>query len=230
LDAAQYFYEELQHGRLVSLPHALNPDVYNAPLNQVRTTDLGFVGALYPLWVGDLERTMMLLTTREIAPLMGLTCDVRLQNMPRDQWAAFLRSARAIIGAESGSYYLHGRGALLNEAKRWCAVHPNADFDQVQARFFGERGGAPSGKTISSRHFEPIGTRTCQILLEGSYAGLLEPNEHYIPVRKDLMDLPDALRRSANAGEREEIANRAWEYVMETHTYAHRVNALLDML
>ncbi|MDQ6612230.1 MAG: glycosyltransferase [Gemmatimonadota bacterium] len=230
LEAARYLYSELEHSRIISLPHALNPDVYKSSTTETRTIDVGFIGAVYPTWVGDLERTMLLLATTEIAPLLGLRHDIRLQNVPRDTWAKFLRSTRAVIGGESGSYYLHRKGALLTEAKEWCADNPSAQFEEVESRFFGDRGGAPSGKTISSRHFEPIGTRTCQILLEGSYAGMLQPNEHYIPVRKDLMDLPDALRRAANESERVQMTDRAFDYVMSAHTYAHRVNALLDLL
>lgn len=230
IDAAQYLYSELSNARIISLPHALNPIVYSARPNRARITDIGFVGAVYPAWVGDLERTMLLIATQEIAPLLGLSHDIRLQNMPREQWSAFLQQTRSIIGAESGSYYLHDKGALLSAAKRWCAANPKAEFDDVEARFFTNRAGVPSGKTISSRHFEPIGTRTCQILLEGSYAGLLQPNEHYIPVRKDLMDLPDALRRAANDVERIEMVNRAYDYAMDAHTYDHRVNTLLNTL
>jgi hypothetical protein len=230
LEAAQYLYRELSHARIVGMPHALNPDVYQSFPGQERHTDIGFIGAVYPLWVGDLERTMMLMLTSEIAPLLGLKHDIRLQNVARDEWAAFLRSTRAIVGAESGTYYLQRKGALLAEAKAWCNANPGAQFDEVETRFFQDRAGAPSGKTISSRHFEPIGTRTCQVLVEGAYAGMLEPNLHYIPVRKDFADLPDALRRAASDGERGEIVDRAWEHVMSGHTYAHRVNAVIDLL
>jgi hypothetical protein len=88
----------------------------------------------------------------------------------------------------------------------------------------------PSGKTISSRHFEPIGTRTGQILVEGDYAGVLTANEHYIPVRKDFLDLDGALTRARDEGERLAMVDRAWHHVMDGHTHAHRVNAVLDML
>lgn len=230
LDAAQYFYEELKDSRVISLPHALNPEAYSAPRDSVRNNDIGFIGAVYPSWVGDLERTMMILATAEIAPLLELRTDIRTQNLPRDAWSAFLQNTRAIIGAESGSYYLHRRGGLLMDAKKWCEQNPAAQFEDVEARFFGDRSGAPSGKTISSRHFEPIGTRTCQVLLEGDYAGVLKPNEHYIPVRKDLMDLPEALRRATNEAERYEMVNRTLEYALDAHTYAHRVNTLIDLL
>lgn len=230
LDAAEYFYEELTDAKIISLPHALNPDDYHAPAGNYRPTDIGFIGAVYPAWVGDLERTMMILATQEIAPLLSLKHDIRLQNLPRAAWAEFLGKTRAVIGAESGSYYLHRKGQLLSDAKQWCAANPTAQFEEVEARFFTDRSGVPSGKTISSRHFEPIGTRTCQVLVEGSYAGVLVPNEHYIPVRKDMMDLPDALRRAADETERLQMVNRAYEYAMDAHTHAHRVETLVGLL
>lgn len=231
LPAAQYLYDEaLPHSRVACMPHALNPQHYNTTQPTSRTVDIGFVGSVYPLWVGDMERTLMLLLTAEIAPLVGLTHDIRLKNLARDEWATFLRSSRFIIGAESGTYYLDRRGGLLAEAKAWCRANPDAQFDAVEARFFTQRTGVPSGKTISSRHFEPIGTRTGQILVEGEYTGVLTANEHYIPVRKDFQDLDAALTRARDEGERVAMTDRAWQHVMDGHTHAHRVNALLDLL
>ncbi|MEP6766297.1 MAG: hypothetical protein ABJB66_18435, partial [Gemmatimonadaceae bacterium] len=46
-EAAQYLYSELEHSRIVSLPHALNPDVYNSTPKENRKTDIGFIGAVY---------------------------------------------------------------------------------------------------------------------------------------------------------------------------------------
>ena len=38
---------------------------------------------------------------------------------------------------------------------------------------------------ISPRHLEAVVTKTAQVLVEGSYSGVLEPERHYIPVRRD---------------------------------------------
>jgi spore maturation protein CgeB len=231
LAAAKYLYDDaLPHSRVVCMPHALNPAHYAAAPSVSRTVDIGFVGSVYPLWIGDMERTLMLLLTAEIAPLVGLTHDIRLKNLPRDAWARFLQSSRYVIGAESGTYFLQDRGGLLAEAKAWCRANPEAQFGAVEARFFMGRDSIPSGKTISSRHFEPIGTRTAQILVAGDYTGVLTANEHYIPVRKDFMDLDGALVRARDEGERTAMADRAWHHVMDSHTHAHRVNAVIDML
>ena len=40
-------------------------------------------------------------------------------------------------------------------------------------------------------------TGTAQILVEGEYDGVLEPDRHYLPVRTDLSDLGDVLAQTA---------------------------------
>ena len=84
-----------------------------------------------------------------------------------------------------------------------------------------------SGKAISSRHFEAVGTKTCQLLVEGRYNGILEAGVHYIPVRRDLDDIEDATRRLLDTAERTRIADAAYEHVRRGHTYSHRVDHLL---
>ncbi len=74
-----------------------------------------------------------------------------------------------------------------------------------------------------------MGTKTCQFLLEGDYNGILRPEEHYVAVRRDLSDVDEAARRFRDDGYRQEIADRAYEYAMSEHTYAHRVESILDV-
>src|SRR5213076_1751343 len=66
---------------------------------------------------------------------------------------------------------------------------------------------------ISPRHLEAVVARTAQILVEGAYSGVLEPNRHYFPVRRDLSDLDNALRRLRDVGHVEEMTAAAYEEV-----------------
>jgi spore maturation protein CgeB len=132
------------------------------------------------------------------------------------------------VGAESGSYYLDRKGQIIGRAKAYLRRQPAASFDEVFERFFQ----SPdvefiSGKAISSRHFEPIGTKTCQILLEGHYNGILKPGEHYISVKKDRSNLYEAVRSFKDEGYRQAMVDRTYDYVMSEHTYRHRVQTLL---
>ena len=105
------------------------------------------------------------------------------------------------------------------------------DFDDLYARFFKHAPRCPVySKALSSRHFDAIGTKTCQIMTEGRYNDLLTPNEHYIPVSTDLSNVADAITQFKDEGERERIATSALEHAMALHTYRHRMEFLRDCL
>jgi hypothetical protein len=228
IEAASYLYAECERSRVLSMPHALNPAAYFPRIDVERDIDIGFVGDLYWPFVGDRERTELIEFFRAHATEMGLACDVRTERLSRDCWAAFLNGCKGVIGAESGTYYLNDRGRLLAAAREWnLNENPNARFEEVYERFYRDRPRLVSGKSISSRHFEPIGTKTCQILLEGEYNGILKQDVHYISVKRDLSNIGEAIRRFRDGGCREAMVEETYEYVMAEHTYDHRVRTLL---
>jgi hypothetical protein len=166
LAAARRLYEGCS-GVLLAVPHALNADLYRRMPQIDREIDIGFVGDLYDRLIGDRERTALIEYFSRSERTAGLTCDIRLTRMPRDEWIRFLNRCHGVIGAESGTYYLDDRGESLDCARRYLRRHPDATFEAVYEVCFRNASRALSGKAISSRHFEPIGTRTCQRLIEG---------------------------------------------------------------
>jgi hypothetical protein len=226
--AAQYLYRECGGSRILSAPHALNPKVYQPRGGSERPVDVGFIGDVYWPFVGDRERTDLIEAFEREGERWGLRCEIRKQRVARTEWATFLNRCSGTIGAESGTYYLNDRGRLLAAAREYNLLqHPEASFEVVFEKFYRGQPREMSGKSISSRHFEPIGTKTCQVLLEGEYNGVLLPDEHYISVRKDRSNLDEAVRRFKDEGYRQAIVERAYEYVMANHTYAHRVRSVL---
>lgn len=232
LAAAEFLYQGIEGTGILSAPHALNPNVYSPPAHEARDIDIGFVGDLYWPFVGDEERTLLIRHFEQNGSRYGLNCDIRAgrsTRLARDDWADFLRRSKGLIGAESGTYYLNERGDLLNRARSYnLNENQDASFKDVFERFYAgvERG--VSGKSISSRHFEPIGTKTCQILLEGDYNGILKAGEHYIPVKRDLSDIDEAVREFRDDTRRRQIADQTYDYVMSAHTYAHRVADIVE--
>jgi hypothetical protein len=102
-------------------------------------------------------------------------------------------------------------------------------FDELEARFFAGPTSCPVySKCISSRHFEAAATGTCQLLMRGRYNDILEADQHYIPLAPDLGDISTAIERFRDPGERQRIADAAFELVQEYHTYRHRLEALHD--
>jgi hypothetical protein len=228
LPAGRYIYAECTDARVLPMPHALNPSVYHPDPSVPRTLDVGFIGDIYWPFVGDRERTDLIDWVRANAARLGLSADIRTTRVTRAEWADFLRRSHGVIGAESGTYYLNERGRVLERARTYNLFENTAaSFDDVYQRFFAGIPRGVSGKSVSSRHFEPMGTKTCQILLEGDYNGVLKPDEHYIPVRRDLSDVEEAFRKFRDDAYRIDIAEHAYEYAMSEHTYAHRVAALV---
>jgi spore maturation protein CgeB len=232
IETAEWLYSGCDSAKILPMPHALNPEIYYPSISvKERKIDIGFIGAIYPYFIGDIERRNFLEFVKKNAGQFNLRCDMRFLNVPRKQWALFLNSCKGIIGAEAGTYFLDREGCLLRGAKEYIKRHPQASFEEVYGRFFKKPGTEYiSGKAISSRHFESIGAKTCQILLEGYYNGILKPDIHYISVKKDLSNVRDALERFKDENFREKLVKEAYEYVMAEHTYRHRIETLLNSI
>ena len=101
----------------------------------------------------------------------------------------------------------------------------------VYNKFFVNRPVSPfSGKCISSRHFDAIGTKTAQVLLEGSYNGILLPYKHYIPINKDLSNWDEVFDCCNNTSFVKNMVDDTYDYIVERHTYKNRMDVLAALL
>lgn len=231
IEAARYLYAECKGSEILEMPHALNPEHYRVVPGVERDIDVGFIGDIYWPFLGDRERTDLIEWFERNGPTRGLACDIRKQRLPRDEWNLFINRTKAIIGAESGTYYLNDRGRLLDRVRAYNLFeNRDASFEEIFDRFYRDQPREVSGKSISSRHFEAIGAKACQILIEGDYNGILEPDVHYISVKKDLSNITDAIARFRDEDYRAAMVERTYEYVMSAHTYRHRVDGLIERL
>jgi hypothetical protein len=231
LAAGEWLYAEASDTRVLPAPHALNPRSYSPPPHDMpRPVDVGFVGALYPFSIGDRTRTEAIEWFRERGPLAGVRTDIRFTKLPQNEWAEFLRATRAVVGAESGTRYLDRTGDLIRSVDSWVAEHPSVTFEEIEERFFHSFPSPVSGKAISSRHFEPIGTKTAQILVAGEYNGILRPNEHYLPLARDLSNVCEVVELLRDEGARCTLVDRTYDYVIAHHTYDHRVSDLVSRI
>jgi len=108
-------------------------------------------------------------------------------------------------------------------------VNEELPFAEVHARFFAGRPRPPVyGKCISSRHFDAIGTKTCQIMLRGRYNDILEADRDYIALAPDFANLEDAVARFRDARYRQAMVDAAYERALAAHTYRHRIDRVAD--
>ncbi|HMM75130.1 MAG TPA: glycosyltransferase [Gammaproteobacteria bacterium] len=225
--AGAWLYAECPKSKVLHAPAALNPLRFR-PLGLPRDVDVGFRGDLYPLSIGDDERTRVLERFRTQGERWGLRVDIRYERVPGPRWNECLNRWHGIVGAESGTYFLERDDVTERKVKAHLSLHSQESFEEVRRLFFDTHPNPVSGKAISSRHFEPIGTRTAQLLLTGTYNDILRADEHYFAIARDLSDVETVVERYRDPAERARIVEAAWQLAMQGHTYDHRVAALVE--
>lgn len=141
-----------------------------------------------------------------------------------DKWLDFLASTRCAIGGEGGRTALDIGGELRARVAALLLDNPQATFEQISKHM-------PPGwddyhfLTITPRHLEAVITKTCQILIQGDYRGILEAGKHYIPIKPDFSDLDRALGLVHRQEFCESIAERAYEDIYLSGKYSYRAFA-----
>jgi Glycosyl transferases group 1 len=257
VESAQRLYADVPSAKVVAMPHALNPATFQPHVPQPdRPVDIGFRGARYLASVGDDDRNRIVdyFASASFAP--PLVTDIRTDtSYGRRGWSGFLSRCKATIGAESGAHAIRLEAspgpadagvlwrARLRPGHRYLP-RPVKNALRRSANRLAKAGGhtngvdagagstAPdlgvSGKCISSRHFEAIGTETCQILFPGRYNDLLEPDRHYLRLEPDFSNIDEVLAKFRDESFRLRLVRGAREWALDAHTYAHRVRTLLD--
>jgi hypothetical protein len=137
-----------------------------------------------------------------------------------NRWFPFIASARAVLGSESGASAIDRRGELVAAERTMLAEQPGlvfADFDAAMPA--GWDGQLPG--SVGPRHLEAAAARTCQVLVEGGYDGVLEPEVHYLPVRADGSDAGAVVERLADHKLVEATATRAYADIVLSGRYSY---------
>jgi hypothetical protein len=153
----------------------------------------------------------------------GLRIDVSTD--PRDavlgdRWFPFVASARAVLGSESGASAIDRRGELVAAERTMLAEQPGLDFADFDAAMPAGWDGQLPG-SVGPRHLEAAAARTCQVLVEGGYDGVLEPDVHYLPVRPDGSNAGAVVERLADHKLVEATATRAYADLVLSGRYGY---------
>jgi hypothetical protein len=158
------------------------------------------------------------------AAARGLRTDIAIGGtgtIRGDDWYRFLASCRYTIGVEGGSSVHDPDGLLEAATLRYLAEHPGAPFEEVEASCFPGADGHLRYFAISPRHLEACATRTAQVLIEGSYNGILRAGEHYIELRRDFSNLDAVLDLIESDSERARLTENAYRDVVASGAYTY---------
>jgi hypothetical protein len=154
----------------------------------------------------------------------GLRADISLRDEDTilgDDWYRFMLRCRWMIGVEGGASLIDPDGSIRERTAAYRASHPDASFEEVEAACFPGLDGSINLVSISPRHLEACATGTAQVLVAGSYNGILEPELHYLPVRPDLADVPDVIERLRDEALRDRIAARAYADIVASGRFEY---------
>lgn len=200
-----------------------------------RKIDIGYRTHPVPYWLG---RHAML--KWQMAPIFaqamngtGLVSDISYaesDTITGDDWFKFLLDCKYQLGIEGGASILDWDGTYQSLTDVYLKENPSASFEEVESHCFPSADGSLKLFALSPRHLECAVTRTCQVLIEGDYNGILKPWRHYIPVKKDLSNVGEMLAVVKDDLLREPIVERVWKEIVEPggYTYKKFADLILD--
>jgi len=183
-----------------------------------RSIDVGYRTRKMPYWLGRLghEKTMIAEEFANRARGSGLVLDLSTQEGERlygEAWTNFVASCRSVIGVESGASIIDFDGQLERRVEDYVAKNPRSTFEEIAERFLAPYEGSLELHQISPRAFEAAALRTPMVLFEGRYSGVLEPDRHFIVLRKDFSNFDEVIFKLRDHEGLQVMADRTYQEV-----------------
>lgn len=201
-----------------------NSNLYSKPLME-RTITLGYRARAVPFTYGKLtyEKYRIGVEMKRICKERGIIADIEVSEASRiygQAWPQFIGNCKAMLGTESGSNVYDASGTVKPAIEAYIATHPDATFETIYDLFLKEVEGNICISGVSPRFFEMIAHRTALVLFEGDYAGVLTPDVHYIPLKKDFSNIDAVLKKLEDMDALEAMVARAHKDIIASGRYS----------
>jgi len=208
------------------VPEDQHIENYAMPLDQ-RDVVIGYRGRMLAYFYGALayEKYEIGVEVKRLAGERGIPVDIEVDDNKRiygTDWYRFLGSVRATIGTESGSNVFDFDGKLKETVTQALAENPNRTFHDIHREFLAEHEGIVKMNQVSPKIFEAIRLRTALVLFEGSYSGVVKPNLHYIPLKKDFSNIDEVFKKLEDLDYLRQLTERAYTDIIESGEYSYR--------
>ena len=200
----------------------LQPD-FDAP----RPIDVGYRSRTLGFWYGELGQEKARIASEFVrhAAGSGLACDISAREEDRiygKAWVRFLQSCRCTLGTESGASVFDFSGEIETRVKDYLAAHPGAAYEETRELFFKNEDGKIRLNQISPRVFEAAACGSCLVMFEGEYSGLVKPDEHFIPLKKDFSNFEEVLAKIQDRRYIAAMARRAHQHLIVNREYSYQ--------
>jgi hypothetical protein len=192
-----------------------------------RPVDIGYRARPGYAWTGRHGQLKSAIATavKRAAAGTGLNLDISIDEADTlygDAWLEFLLRCKYTIGVEGGSSILNASRQTVSDIMNYTRAHPESPPEVIEARFLRGMEGTVALRAISPRHLEACATRTCQVLVEGDYSGVLRAGEHYIPVRPDFSNLEEVIATIVRDDHRDRLTTVAYRDVVASGAFSYQ--------
>lgn len=191
-----------------------------------REIDLGTRVRFHPYqhgWFGRLKGNDSVVLADE-AKKAGFRVDVSTDNrdvLLGNDWFDFLANCRFTVARRGGSSLIDPYGEIKAKILAYTQERPAASFEEVEeACFPGEDMSEPL-TALTPRVLDAALTRTCLILPEDDYEGLLHPWEHYIPLPEDAASYDSVFEAMRDTAQAERMIEAAYDTLIASGKFSY---------
>ncbi|MBC5793616.1 hypothetical protein H5968_00190 [Sphaerospermopsis sp. LEGE 00249] len=208
------------------VPIHLENRMHFKPLSD-RNITIGYRGRELAYWYGNLAREKLLIAQkmRQICEARGIKHNIEWEEKKRiygEQWYEFMENCRATLGTESGSNVFDDYGNIRKKIQIALKTKESITYEEIHRKYIAEHDGKIIMNQISPRVFEAIALKTALILFEGNYSGVIQPDIHYLSLKKDFSNIDDVISKLNDDIYITEITNRAYKDIIKSGKYSYR--------
>lgn len=137
-------------------------------------------------------------------------------------WFRFLLQCRTVIGSLGGASIQDPHGEIRWRVNEYQKKNRKATYEEIDENILKVYAESIDYTGITPRCFEVVMAKTCQVLVEGEYAGIFKPGIHYIELKKDFSNLDEVFEKVQDVKYCRKIANRAYVDIIQSGKYTYR--------
>lgn len=193
---------------------AVGPEIL--PLAE-RPIVLGYRGRELPYRLGDLgwHKAEVGWRFKWACRCRDIPCDIEVDEDSRFHgaaWPRFIARCRVMLGTPSGANVFDPDGKLHRRMVLRHRENSKLRYDDVREEVQAHDVGFDMGQ-VSARIYEAVAAGTALALVRGSYSGVIEPDEHYLPIEPDYSNVDEVLDRILDVPAMQAMADRALAHV-----------------
>ena len=204
--------------------------------HEEREIDIGYRARKNPFWLGEFSLRKWQIA-EEFLKVKKDNLVFNISTKTEDtftgkSWHKFIQNSKFFLGVEGGASYLDSDGKTRDKVNRYIEKNPDASYDVIHQLFLTDKNRHINYFTITPRVFEAISFKTCLILMEGYYNGILIPDKHYIPLKKDYSNIDEVFEKMLDKNYVEKIVETAYKEIIlsNLYTYKSHVKELLSLI